>query len=1325
MAPRRAALTAVADPEPLVRRYPILHRLRRIDSWWALADALDRSPIDAAAADEALTALAALDRSWNDTPSADAHETFRARLGAALAGGVPAAFEQHAAQVRAAMPGEIAAALAAIDRHVLASLTDRAATHLQHAEDAWVNLARSVDVDALPLPLRISVVCDAALLHQVVFDRSPTRTGLDHLAGVLRAALTLFRRFEAHPPLCALHLDPRLQTITGALAVALRTRFAVSEQRRGDLDDAIDLHRLLLQLTHPAAPELPLYLAEYGRTLGYQGTAGIDAGTAALTQAAELETPGSPERLANLALAAKGHMAVFAATREQARLGAAIAALEPALGETAGRVDRTHLRLLAEAHLQRAALRCADEDVEAATKLLGDENRDSETGAAAMSRLLEAITSILPAPDAGGVVDAALDVLSACTPPQDAAAVAAHAAKLARLLGIHDAGRRQAHLLDRMVRLIEIAQALDAQSSEAADRLNNLALLLAARFARRGDARDLGRAVEAARRALEITPPDEESRRRDYANALGTLLVRRYDAAGAPADIEEAVSALEWALGDPAAPQAALDPERLSGYMGNLGSALRQLSERRRTRADLDRAIAILEEGAAVAGTVGGPALVRALNNLGAAYHDRWRRFAAVSDLDRAIARWSEAGGHLDAADVGAAPERPGGAPQAAADLLRADGTEMAAPSPGILGLNRGSAILSRYERDGTAEDLEESIRLLESAIPLLDEYSPDRALAANRLAAALHVRALRDQDPSAQDRATDWSRHALSWAASASVETRFRVAWDWGGRAAATGAWQDASEAYAAGLASMRQLLEASLTVRERESVLADAFGLPTRAAYAMARAGQLRDAVIALEYGRGLLLADRIGVADARLEARAGAAHPDVLREYRAATGRWRALADRIELPDPAHEPVRWVDVEDARGALLRARHQLASLPDLEDALGPPSYDEVASAAGAQLLYLVPGQAAGMALLLRAGAPAPALVDLPQLGETVVGRETRAFVSAYQQIAADPDAWPAALDRLTRWLGDALAPAMAATGGARTIVIPTGALAFLPLHAAWTDDARTPTGRRYALDEACLSLAPTALSLAPARQRSTALDAAASLLVISNPEPSAATPLAYAGIEARMAASHLAPAQQLEGRAATVEAVRAHLRSHAVAHFACHARSVPEDPRRSGILHAHDRMLTVADLVALDLPGARLAVLSACETGIPGAEAPDEVIGIATALFAAGFAGVVASLWPVLDASTLLVITRFYEYWRGADGERSDPAEALVLAQRWVRDTTNDEKRRHWDALAAQGLLPEEAHRAISGELSIRQPGARSFASPDDWAPFVFVGV
>src|SRR5207247_8043274 len=68
--------------------------------------------------------------------------------------------------------------------------------------------------------------------------------------------------------------------------------------------------------------------------------------------------------------------------------------------------------------------------------------------------------------------------------------------------------------------------------------------------------------------------------------------------------------------------------------------------------------------------------------------------------------------------------------------------------------------------------------------------------------------------------------------------------------------------------------------------------------------------------------------------------------------------------------------------------------------------------------------------------------------------------------------------------------------------------------------------------------------------------------------------------------------------------------------------------------------------DLAALPLGGAT-AVLSACETGVRGVVAGDEVLGLVRGLCRSGASTVLASLWRVDDRATHSLMTDFYSRW------------------------------------------------------------------------------
>ena len=136
------------------------------------------------------------------------------------------------------------------------------------------------------------------------------------------------------------------------------------------------------------------------------------------------------------------------------------------------------------------------------------------------------------------------------------------------------------------------------------------------------------------------------------------------------------------------------------------------------------------------------------------------------------------------------------------------------------------------------------------------------------------------------------------------------------------------------------------------------------------------------------------------------------------------------------------------------------------------------------------------------------------------------------------------------------------------------------------------------------------------------------------------------------------------------------------------------------------------------------RLATLSACETGIVGADLPDEVVSLPSALLQAGFCGVAASLWSVADISTAMLMAHFYRSWR--ENGRS-PAGSLRAAQRWLRDTNNNEKAQYFKrySVALSGMRMSEAAavhfftQAMSRDLE-----RLDFAHPFWWAAFYLTG-
>ena len=137
---------------------------------------------------------------------------------------------------------------------------------------------------------------------------------------------------------------------------------------------------------------------------------------------------------------------------------------------------------------------------------------------------------------------------------------------------------------------------------------------------------------------------------------------------------------------------------------------------------------------------------------------------------------------------------------------------------------------------------------------------------------------------------------------------------------------------------------------------------------------------------------------------------------------------------------------------------------------------------------------------------------------------------------------------------------------------------------------------------------------------------------------------------------------------RDATHAAVAASLPGATHLHFSCHGTFDVREPLDSALSLSGDDTLTLRDLLdgGLDLSAARLAVLSACQTGIVDFDkVPDEAIGFPAGFIQAGVPGVVSTLWPVDAISTAILMSRFYVEHLG-NGLRSGlgPASGPGLA-------------------------------------------------------------
>jgi tetratricopeptide (TPR) repeat protein len=159
------------------------------------------------------------------------------------------------------------------------------------------------------------------------------------------------------------------------------------------------------------------------------------------------------------------------------------------------------------------------------------------------------------------------------------------------------------------------------------------------------------------------------------------------------------------------------------------------------------------------------------------------------------------------------------------------------------------------------------------------------------------------------------------------------------------------------------------------------------------------------------------------------------------------------------------------------------------------------------------------------------------------------------------------------------------------------------------------------------------------------------------------------------------------------------------ALLHVAAHAVFNPDNPYLGGVIVSdtepagtrfpqyvrHGRrfspkpeagtwpLLTVAEcMTALSLDACRLAVLSACESGVPRIHRGGELTGLPNAMLLAGAKSVIASLWRVDDAATAVLMHHFYQAWEKESSEAATPAACLQVARDRLKATTRAEAER-----------------------------------------------
>jgi CHAT domain-containing protein len=151
------------------------------------------------------------------------------------------------------------------------------------------------------------------------------------------------------------------------------------------------------------------------------------------------------------------------------------------------------------------------------------------------------------------------------------------------------------------------------------------------------------------------------------------------------------------------------------------------------------------------------------------------------------------------------------------------------------------------------------------------------------------------------------------------------------------------------------------------------------------------------------------------------------------------------------------------------------------------------------------------------------------------------------------------------------------------------------------------------------------------------------------------------------------------VEGEAATTGVGIENMGQYTCIHFACHASQDPE-PLSSGFFLYNGR-LDLSTIIRSNLKSADLAFLSACQTSTGDESLSDEAVHLAAGMLAAGYRGVIATMWSIKDRYAPVIARSFYrELLRltrahGVEGINGlCAAEALHHARQELRQELGD---------------------------------------------------
>ncbi|KAF8209992.1 CHAT domain-containing protein [Mycena galopus ATCC 62051] len=846
--------------------------------------------------------------------------------------------------------------------------------------------------------------------------------------------------------------------------------------------------------------------------------------------------------------------------------------------------------------------------------------------------------------------------------------------------------------------------------------LNNLGNCLASRF---GGIDNLNQAISKQREAVRLTPnghPDKSV----WLNCLGNSLQKRFQRFGDLTDLNEAISKQEESVH--------LIPDihpNKSPWLSGLGNSLNSRFERLGDFSDLNEAISKQEESVHLTPD-GHPHKPAQLNNLGSSLLSRFQRLGGLSDLNKAIEKQEKAidltpDGHPDKAaqlnNLGCSLfrrfERLGNLNDLNHAISRQNDTVLLTPEgdlnkPCRLN-NLGSFLEARFQRLGNLSDLNEAFTTLSDAVCLTPDDHPEKPARLTNLGCCLERRFHKLGDVGDLQEAVK-KHNVAACSTTGPAYIRFSAASAWA-RCAKIALPHSILEPYVVALRLIPELAWLALSINDRHHQIMEVGSFIRDAASAAISSGQIVKGLEWLEQGHSIVWGQLLNLrtpidALKHRDSKLAEEFIDVSAD----------LQGSVIDHDPSHNTSsRFIKQWAHESALKREKllEAIRNLEGFEQFLLPKTISQLAPAAknGPVVFVNVTRTCCDALVLLPGLIPDVKHVPLPEFTSTQANTLTQLLDGLMphvgrgniERLQGQREGGSAGVEddfghilselwvRLVKPVLDALGITTPKKDNlSRIWWCPTGPLRSLPIHAAGIYGKDDNFGSKLS-DFVTSSYTPSLAALIEGSRPKSQPQEHLQLLAVAQPSAIGQNPIPGTKKEItqiQRCARGKIPVLTLVEHEATIERVEEGMRKFAWVHFACHGVQDRCNPTGSALLLAGSARLTLEKIIQFSLSHADFAFLSACQTATGDKELQEESVHLAAGMLLAGYRGVIATMWAIMDDDAPQVACDVYDH----------------LFQISPPDPTR----------AAEAL-----HLAIQ---KLRSREKRSFV---DWVPFIHVGV